>query len=97
MKTGDRVLLTTQHGSCIATVEHASPPEWLPELPPPAPPADISRQMIAELGIDSVLTLSYQHSQTQTLVMIAIHVSHPEPGWRNLRGEVIEIEPAQIN
>jgi len=98
IRTGDRVRVTGLRGTVHGTVEVAHPPSQLPELPAPSPPAAVAREILDEWGTDLVALISYPpdiHNPTHLLLFAAMHVTHPEPGWRDLQGQVLEIEAVQ--
>ena len=94
IEPGQRVRVTGVRGTVIATVESVATPAELPELPAPAPAAAACREILEEFQVDHVAMISYQHAEAGTLIFAALHVHNV---WRDMRGQLIEIEPAPAN
>jgi hypothetical protein len=93
IRPGDRVRVTGHRGSVIATVEAVSTPAELPELPAPAPAAAECAAILEEFQVDHVAMISYTADDGATLVFAALHVHNK---WRDMRGQLLEIEPARV-
>lgn len=90
MRSGDRVRVTGPRGSVIATIQRLCTPAELPQLPPPAPDAGITREILEEMGVEHVAMISYRHAQQGDLVFAAIQIRGK---WSDLQGRWLEIDP----
>jgi len=97
LKPGDRITVTGLAGTVHARVEHAHTLEQLPDLPVPEGRtlAAMARSVLAEMGVDQVAMISYDAgdgSRHNTLVFAAVHL-HGQ--WKDLQGQVLDIQPAR--
>lgn len=92
MRPGDQVRVTGVRGTVIATIESTATPAELPDLPAPAPPAKQCAEILQEWDVERVLMLSYDHATMGTVVFAALRV---HGHWRDMRGQLLEIEPEQ--
>ena len=85
-KIGDQVLITGSPGEVTGEVLQVAAPEEMPQIEG-VPPAKEVQAILREWQIDLLLLITHKH-EGRDVCFFALH--HPG-GWRDLRGQDIQV------